>query len=138
MSEVYQALVLATRDYVQKNGFKQVTMGLSGGIDSTLVAAIAADALGPENVIGVSMPSRYSSDHSKNDAAELAHRLGIRYETVAIEPAYKAYLDMLAHLFEGTDPDVAEENLQSRARGNTLMALSNKFGLAGADYRQQK
>jgi NAD+ synthase (glutamine-hydrolysing) len=128
VAEVYQALVLATGDYVRKNGFKQVTMGLSGGIDSTIVAAIAADALGPENVIGVSMPSRYSSDHSRSDAAELARRLGIRYETVAIEPAYNAYLDMLESLFAGTDPGVAEENLQSRARGNTLMALSNKFG----------
>ncbi len=128
VAEVYQALVLATGDYVRKNGFKQVAIGLSGGIDSTLVAAIAADALGPENVIGVSMPSRYSSDHSRSDAAELARLLGIRYETVAIEPAYNAYLEMLGPLFAGTDPGVAEENLQSRARGNTLMALSNKFG----------
>jgi NAD+ synthase (glutamine-hydrolysing) len=127
-AEVYCALVMATRDYVRKNGFQTVTIGLSGGIDSSIVAAIAADALGPENVVGVSMPSRYSSDHSKSDAAELARRLGIRYETVAIEPAYKAYLEMLAHLFEGTEQGVAEENLQSRARGNTLMALSNKFG----------
>ncbi|GAB4448223.1 MAG: NAD+ synthase [Anaerolineae bacterium] len=128
VAEVYQALVLATGDYVRKNGFRQVAIGLSGGIDSTLVAAIAADALGPENVIGVSMPSRYSSDHSRDDAAELARRLGIRYETVAIEPAYRAYLEMLGPLFAGTNPGVAEENLQSRARGNTLMALSNKFG----------
>ena len=128
VADVYNALVLATRDYVHKNGFKQIAIGLSGGIDSTLVAAIAADALGPENVMGVSMPSRYSSSHSKSDAAELAQMLGIRYETVAIEAAYKAYLDMLADVFKGTQPGVAEENLQSRARGNVLMALSNKFG----------
>jgi NAD+ synthase (glutamine-hydrolysing) len=128
LEEVYRALVIGTRDYVRKNGFSQVAIGLSGGIDSTLVAAIAADALGPENVVGVSMPSRYSSDHSKSDAQELAERLGIRYQTIAIEPAYQAYLDMLADAFAGTQPGVAEENLQSRARGNVLMALSNKFG----------
>ncbi len=128
LEEVYQALVLATGDYVRKNGFRQVAIGLSGGIDSSLVAAIAADALGPENVVGVSMPSRYSSDHSKSDAQELAERLGIRTQTIAIEPAYQAYLDMLAGAFAGTPPGVAEENLQSRARGNVLMALSNKFG----------
>jgi NAD+ synthase (glutamine-hydrolysing) len=103
-------------------------MGLSGGIDSSLVATIAVDALGAENVIGVIMPSRYSSDHSKGDAAELAQRLGIRTKTIAIEPAYQAYLEMLADPFAGTKPNEAEENLQSRARGNVLMALSNKFG----------
>lgn len=128
VEEVYRALVLGTRDYVRKNGFSSVTLGLSGGIDSSLVAAIAVDALGAENVIGVSMPSRYSSDHSKTDAAELARRLGIRCETVAIEPAYQAYLEMLAGVFAGTQANETEENLQSRARGNTLMALSNKFG----------
>jgi len=127
-AEVYRALVLGTRDYVQKNGFQTVAIGLSGGIDSSLVAAIAADALGPENVVGVSMPSRYSSDHSKSDAAELARRLGIRYHEIAIEPAYRAYLEMLSGLFAGTESGTAEENLQARARGNTLMALSNKFG----------
>ncbi len=126
--EVYKALVLGTRDYVRKNGFSQVAIGLSGGIDSSLVAAIAADALGPENVTGVLMPSRYSSDHSKSDAAELAEHLGINTQIIAIEPAFKAYLDMLAAAFAGTQPGVAEENLQSRARGNILMALSNKFG----------
>jgi NAD+ synthase (glutamine-hydrolysing) len=125
---MYRALVLGTRDYVRKNGFEKVTIGLSGGIDSSLVAAIAVDALGPENVIGVSMPSRYSSDHSKSDAAELAQRLGIRYEMVAIEPAFQGYLAMLAEAFAGAAPNVAEENLQSRVRGNILMALSNKFG----------
>ncbi|HXV98702.1 MAG TPA: NAD+ synthase, partial [Anaerolineae bacterium] len=128
VEEVYQALVLATRDYVHKNGFSKVTLGLSGGVDSSLVAAIAVDALGAENVIGVSMPSRYSSDHSKSDAAELARRLGIRLEVIPIEPAHRAFLDMLADAFVNTQPSEAEENLQSRARGNTLMALSNKFG----------
>ncbi len=128
VEEVYQALVLGTRDYVRKNGFSKVTLGLSGGVDSSLVATIAVDALGAENVIGVSMPSRYSSDHSKSDAAELARRLGIRLEVIAIEPAYRAYLEMLADSFAETQPNEAEENLQSRARGNTLMALSNKFG----------
>jgi NAD+ synthase (glutamine-hydrolysing) len=128
VEEIYRALVLATRDYVHKNGFKRVVLGLSGGIDSSLVAAIAADALGPENVVGVSMPSRYSSDHSKSDAAELADRLGLEYLTIAIEPVYKAYLEILAQAFEGASPDTTEENLQSRTRGNTLMALSNKFG----------
>jgi len=128
VEEVYQALVLGTRDYVRKNGFAKVVLGLSGGVDSSLVAAIAADALGPENVTGVSMPSRYSSDHSKSDAAELAQRLGIRYEVIAIEPVHRAYLEMLAEAFANTKPNEAEENLQARARGNTLMALSNKFG----------
>jgi NAD+ synthase (glutamine-hydrolysing) len=128
LEEVYRALVLGTRDYVHKNGFSKVTMGLSGGIDSSLVATIAVDALGPENVIGVLMPSRYSSDHSKSDAAELAERLGIRYEIIPIEAAYQAYLELLTDLFAGTTPNEAEENLQSRARGNVLMALSNKFG----------
>ncbi|MCB0195288.1 MAG: NAD+ synthase [Anaerolineae bacterium] len=128
VAEVYHALVLATRDYVHKNGFKTICLGLSGGIDSTIVAAIAADALGPENVVGVSMPSRYSSDHSKSDAQALAENLGIQYKTIAIEPVYQAYLDILDEAFAGTSPGVAEENLQSRARGNTLMALSNKFG----------
>ena len=128
VEEVYKALVLGTRDYVRKNGFSKVTLGLSGGVDSSLVAAIAVDALGAENVIGVSMPSRYSSDHSKSDAAELARRLGIRYEVIPIERVYQAYLDMLADVFAETQPNEAEENLQSRARGNTLMALSNKFG----------
>jgi NAD+ synthase (glutamine-hydrolysing) len=128
VAEVYQALVLGTRDYVHKNGFRKVTMGLSGGIDSSLVAAIAVDALGPDNVIGVSMPSRFSSDHSKSDAAELARRLGIRCEVVPIEPVHRAYLDILGDLFADTQPNEAEENLQSRTRGNILMALSNKFG----------
>ncbi len=128
VAEVYHALVLGTRDYILKNGFSKVTMGLSGGIDSSLVAVIAVDALGSENVIGVSMPSRYSSDHSKSDASELARHLGIRCDVIAIEDAFQGYLDMLAEAFANTEPNVAEENLQSRIRGNTLMALSNKFG----------
>jgi NAD+ synthase (glutamine-hydrolysing) len=126
--EVYKALVLGTRDYVHKNGFNKVTLGLSGGVDSALVATIAADALGAENVIGVSMPSRFSSDHSQSDAAELARRLGLRLEVIPIEPVHQAYLDILAGPFADTRPNEAEENLQSRTRGNILMALSNKFG----------
>ena len=127
-AELYDALVLGTRDYVRKNGFTDVVIGLSGGIDSTLVACVAVDALGADHVHGVSMPSRYSSDHSKSDAADLAQKLGIDYRTVAIEPAFTAYLDMTAEAFAGRAPDLTEENLQSRIRGTTLMALSNKFG----------
>jgi NAD+ synthase (glutamine-hydrolysing) len=127
-AEVYAALVLGTRDYVRKNGFSKVLIGLSGGIDSSLVAAIAADALGSENVVGVSMPSRYSSDGSKTDAALLAEALGIELLTVPIEPAFEAMLGTLADQFAGTAPGLAEENLQARIRGNILMALSNKFG----------
>ena len=127
-AELYAALVLGTRDYVRKNGFTDVVIGLSGGIDSTIVACVAVDALGAEHVHGVSMPSRYSSDHSRSDAADLAERLGVDYRTVAIEPVFAAYLDMLAPSFEGRPADLTEENLQSRIRGTTLMALSNKFG----------
>ena len=101
---------------------------MSGGIDSALTAVIAADALGPDAVLGVSMPSRYSSEHSKTDAEDLAKRLGIRFESVAIDSVFQAYLDTLALLFEGTESGVAEENLQARIRGATLMAISNKFG----------
>ena len=126
--EVYQALVVGTRDYLVKNGFSEVVVGLSGGIDSTLVAVVAADAIGPEHVHGVSMPSRYSSDHSRTDAEQLAANLGIDFRTIAIEPAHAAMGDMLAPSFEGLAPDLTEENLQSRIRGMTLMALSNKFG----------
>ncbi|HEX2575786.1 MAG TPA: NAD+ synthase [Aquihabitans sp.] len=126
--EVYRALVLGTRDYLVKNGFADVVIGLSGGVDSTLVAAIAVDAVGPEHVHGVSMPSRYSSEHSRSDAALLAERLGIELRTIAIEPAHRAELEMLAPSFEGLAEDLTEENLQSRIRGLTLMALSNKFG----------
>jgi NAD+ synthase (glutamine-hydrolysing) len=128
LPEVYQALLLGTRDYVQKNGFQTAVVGLSGGIDSSLVATIAADALGAENVVGVSMPSRYSSGHSLEDAEALAEALGIRYVRIGIEPAFRAYLKILNEAFADTEPGVAEENLQARARGNVLMALSNKFG----------
>lgn len=128
MAELYEALVLGTRDYVRKNGFSDVVIGLSGGIDSTLVACVAVDALGADHVHGVSMPSRYSSQHSIDDAVALAQHLGIEHRTVSIEPAFAALLEMLAPSFEGHDPDLTEENLQSRCRGTTLMALSNKFG----------
>ncbi len=126
--EVYRALVVGTRDYVVKNGFGDVVIGLSGGIDSSLVAAVAADALGPGHVHGVSMPSRYSSEHSRSDAEILAERLGVDLRAVAIEPAHAAMLDMLAPSFGAAEPGLAEENLQSRLRGVVLMALSNKFG----------
>jgi NAD+ synthase (glutamine-hydrolysing) len=126
--EVYEALVLGTRDYVRKNGFSDVGIALSGGVDSSLVAVIAADALGPTRVHGVLMPSRFSSDHSLTDAEKLAAELGIEQRVIPIEPAHAAFLDMLAPSFAGRDPDVTEENLQSRIRGVVMMALSNKLG----------
>jgi NAD+ synthase (glutamine-hydrolysing) len=125
---VYEALVLGTRDYIHKCGFRQVLLGLSGGIDSSLTAVIAADAVGPENVIGVAMPGPYSSEHSLRDARALAERLGIRCETVAITGVYEKFLNVLDPLFQGAPRDVTEENLQARLRGVTLMALSNKLG----------
>ncbi|MFC1947183.1 NAD+ synthase [Chloroflexota bacterium] len=127
-AEVYSALVLGTHDYIRKNGFEKVLIGLSGGVDSSLVAAVAVDALGNDNVIGVAMPSRYSSPGSESDAELLAKNLGIKFLTIPIEKAFKAYLEMLEESFAGQEPNVAEENLQARIRGNILMALSNKFG----------
>jgi NAD+ synthase (glutamine-hydrolysing) len=127
VQEVYEALVTGTRDYVHKNGFTDVAVALSGGIDSSLVAAIAADAVGPDHVHGVLMPSRYSSDHSLSDAEKLAGELGIEHRVIPIEPAHAAFLEMLATSFEGLEGDVTEENLQSRVRGVVMMALSNKF-----------
>lgn len=126
--EIYRAVQLGLGDYVRKNGFHQVVIGLSGGIDSALTAVIAADALGPDSVIGVSMPSRFSSEHSKTDAEDLAKRLGIRFESIPIDAVFQAYLDTLGPIFEGTEAGVAEENIQARVRGAILMAISNKFG----------
>ena len=126
--ELYDALVLGTRDYCGKNGFSDVVIGLSGGVDSTIVACIAADALGPEHVHGISMPSRYSSDHSKSDAALLAKNLGIDFRTISIEPAFTAYQKMLSEAFTGREVGLTYENIQSRCRGQLLMALSNEFG----------
>ena len=125
---LFSALSLGVRDYVRKCGFKSVILGLSGGIDSALVAAIAAAALGAENVLGVAMPARYSSEGSLTDAERLAKNLGIRYEVLPIEPAFKSIEAQLKKIFAGTKPNEAEENIQSRLRGLTLMALSNKFG----------
>ncbi len=127
-AEMYDALLLGTRDYVRKNGFTDVVIALSGGIDSTIVACVAVEALGAEHVHGISMPSRYSSDGSVTDAYDLAERLGIDIRTIPIEPAFSAYLDMLAPSFADKPADLTEENLQSRIRGATLMAMSNKFG----------
>jgi NAD+ synthase (glutamine-hydrolysing) len=128
VEEVYRALSLGLRDYVHKNGFQGVVIGLSGGIDSALTATIAADALGAEHVWGVTMPSRYSSEGSRDDSRALAVSLGIRFDTISIEPPFQGFLETLADTFAGTESDVAEENLQARTRGAILMALSNKFG----------
>jgi NAD+ synthetase len=125
---LFSALSLGIRDYVHKCGFKSAIVGLSGGIDSALVAVLAADALGAGQVLGVSMPARYSSGGSLSDAAALAKNLGIRYEVLPIEPVFKSVEQQLQKVFAGTRPDEAEENVQSRLRGVTLMALSNKFG----------
>jgi NAD+ synthase (glutamine-hydrolysing) len=127
LDEVYEALTLATRDYLAKNGFTDAVIGLSGGIDSTLVTLITAEALGPERVHTVAMPSRYSSDHSKSDASKLAANLGVDHREIAIETAHAALLDMLGPSFEGLGEDLTEENLQPRIRGLLLMALANKF-----------
>jgi NAD+ synthase (glutamine-hydrolysing) len=127
-AEVYAALCLGVRDYVAKNGFAHVVLGLSGGIDSTLVALVAADALGADRVTAVVMPSRYSSEGTQSDARELAANLGIQCLDIPIAPAMEVFEGMLADVFEGREPDITEENLQARIRGNLLMALSNKFG----------
>jgi NAD+ synthase (glutamine-hydrolysing) len=128
VEEVYQALLLGLHDYVSKNGFQKVVIGLSGGVDSALVATLAADALGKDNVIGVFMPTRYSSSESEIDARLVAEKLGIEFIVFSIEQTYKMYLVVLEPLFAGTQRNIAEENLQARIRGNVLMALSNKFG----------
>ncbi|MFQ3626001.1 MAG: NAD+ synthase [Cyanobacteriota bacterium] len=127
-AEIWMALVMGVRDYVRKCGFSRAVLGLSGGIDSALVAAIATAALGPENVLGVLMPSPYSSDHSITDALDLAKNLGIQTQTIPIAPMMQGYDLALAELFAGTEFGIAEENLQSRIRGTLLMAISNKFG----------
>ena len=128
VEEVYQALVVGTRDYVRKSGFRKTLVGLSGGIDSALTATVAVDALGADNVVGVTMPSRYSSEGSVGDSQELADNLGIQLWRIPIEPAHLAFTDMLAERFAGTEPNTAEENVQARIRGNVLMTISNKFG----------
>ncbi len=128
LEEVYRALILGTRDYVRKNSFQKVVLGLSGGIDSALTAAIAADALGRENVVGVAMPSRYSSRESMEDAQALTKNLGIEFRVIPIEEIFTSYLKTLQRSFAGKKADTTEENLQARIRGNLLMALSNKFG----------
>jgi NAD+ synthase (glutamine-hydrolysing) len=127
-AEIWNALVLGVRDYARKTGFRKVLLGLSGGVDSALTAAIAAEAMGPENVLGVMMPSCYSSSGSVDDSVELAQNLGIRTELLPIAGIMKTYDSTLAKTFEGRPADVTEENIQSRIRGNLLMALSNKFG----------
>jgi NAD+ synthase (glutamine-hydrolysing) len=126
--EVYSALTTGLRDYVAKNGFERVVVALSGGIDSALAALLAADALGSEQVVCVSMPSKYSSEGTRNDARAIAQNLGVEFLELSIEDAVAAYDELLEEPFQGTEPDIAEENLQARIRGNVVMALSNKFG----------
>jgi len=125
---VYRALLLGIRDYARKTGFRQVVLGLSGGIDSAVTCCLAVAALGPENVLGVTMPGPFSSEGSIEDSRTLANNLGIRFQIIPIMNVHAAYLASLTPFFEGRPPDVAEENIQARIRGNTLMALSNKFG----------
>lgn len=128
LSNLYQALILGLRDYFHKSGFKKACLGLSGGIDSALVACLAARALGPENVLGVAMPSRYSTKGSLEDAKQLAQNLQIQYREIPIEEPFQSYLDLLTPQFEGRPLDATEENIQARIRGMILMALSNKLG----------
>ena len=127
LEEVYNALLIGTRDYVDKNDFDKVLVGLSGGIDSAFVATIAVDALGRERVKGVFMPSPYTSDESTEDVRKLAGNLGLELMVLSIDEIFRSYLDVLKAPFEGTEPNVAEENIQARIRGNILMAISNKF-----------
>lgn len=127
-AQVYRALVLGVRDYIGKNGFPGVLIGLSGGVDSALVLAVACDALGPDRVRAVMMPSRYTADISTTDAAEMARRVGVRYDEIAIAPMFDAFRASLAAEFAGREEDATEENIQARIRGTLLMALSNKFG----------
>lgn len=128
VEEVYKALILGLKDYVRKNGFNKVVIGLSGGIDSSLTAAIAVDALGKENVIGISMPSQYSSEETKSDARRVAENLGMKFIEIPIKSVYDAYLHILKDKFKERPEDITEENIQARIRGNILMAFSNKFG----------
>src|SRR5207237_3334985 len=128
LEQMRLALELGLSDYVNKNGFSEIVVGVSGGIDSALVAALAVEALGPERVHCVSMPSRYSSEGTRGDARRLAEALGCDFRELAIEPIVEGYADVLRDAFEGREPDLAEENLQARIRGTLLMALSNKFG----------
>jgi NAD+ synthase (glutamine-hydrolysing) len=127
-AEIYAAVVLATHDYMRKQGFEKVLVGLSGGVDSALTAAIASDALGPENVIGVRLSSRHTSAESLEDAATVAELLGIQLQDYSIEPPHRGFEEVLAPVFAGTKPGIAEENLQPRIRATILYALSNKFG----------
>ncbi len=126
--QVYRALVTGTGDYVRKNGFRSVVLGLSGGIDSALTLVVAVDALGAENVEVVMMPSRYTAEISNQDALRQAERMGVAHQTIPIEPAFRAFLEMLSDTFDGTQPDITEENIQARCRGIILMAISNKRG----------
>ena len=128
VEEVYEALVLGLRDYVRKNGFSTVTLGISGGVDSALTACLAVDALGADHVVGLVMPSRFSSRQTQEDARALARALGIRFKEISIEPMFQAYVTVLAPHFTGRTADVTEQNIQARIRGNLLMACSNKFG----------
>jgi NAD+ synthase (glutamine-hydrolysing) len=128
LEEVYRALTLGIRDYVGKNGFKRVVIGLSGGVDSALTIVLAVDALGPDNVLGVFMPSPYTSRESREDVADIVQRLGIKLLTIPITRTFRSYLAALGKAFHDRRPDATEENIQARIRGNILMALSNKFG----------
>jgi NAD+ synthase (glutamine-hydrolysing) len=128
LDAVYRALVLGTHDYLRKTGFQKVAIAVSGGIDSAIVTAIAADAIGAENVVGVALPSRYSSEGSITDAEDLCSRLGVELWKIPIEPGHSAFEEMLSEAFEGTDPGLSEENTQARVRGNLMMSIANKFG----------